>query len=107
MGREVITGGYRQKSVAFGFVPPVCTADINFDKAVLHLDYNQERIEDILGRYGSKLRMDMDQDIGRFVLESVADDLTVKQVIEEFELQPVDEYLSESIRITEAKRNSN
>jgi len=99
LGHTVAQGGYRHETLRFGFGVPLYTADINFDTAVFHFDRNQQKIQAILRRYGSDVRIEFDQDNSRFALESRSANLTVKQMIEEFALQPIDEYFAEYRRI--------
>ncbi|MFA5863389.1 MAG: carbon-nitrogen hydrolase family protein [Phycisphaerae bacterium] len=95
LGRQVVEGGYRHETLRFGFGVPVYTAMVNFDKKVFHLDGNQQKIETILRQYGSKIKLDFDQDNVRFALESLSSEFTVKDVVKTFQLQPIEEYLAQ------------
>jgi len=104
LGREVAAGGYRHETLRFGFGAPVYTADINLDGAVFHFDRNQEKIEEIMRRYGRDVAVAFDQDNVRFSVESLSPRFSVRDVIEEFDLQPIDEYLRESRRAADEQR---
>ncbi len=99
LGREVAAGGYRHETLRFGFGVPICVADINFDSAVFHFDYNQQQIEPILRRHGKDVWLTFDQENVRFMLESRSPQLTVAQIAREFELVTAGDYLA--TRLTE------
>jgi len=84
-GRELAAGGYRYESLRFGFGVPIYTADVNFDKAVI-VSGKQETIEEMLNRYGADVRITFDQDNCWFILESRSPDLTVNDVMREFDI---------------------
>lgn len=88
LGHEVAGGGYRHETLRFGFGAPVYVTDVNFDKAVFHFGGNQEKIEALLRRYGDRVKLEFDQADVRFTLESVADDLPLRQVVDEMKLTP-------------------
>ncbi len=104
LGHEVMAGGYRHETLRFGFGTPVYTADVNFDKAVFHFDRNIQKYEAILRQYGTMVRAEFDQQNVRFSLESVSPDVAIQQVIEAFNLEPIQEYLVRASQECQARR---
>jgi predicted amidohydrolase len=93
-GREIVEGGYRHETLRFGFGIPVYTATLNFDRVVLYADFNQQKIVDIQKRYGRNVAIRYDQPNCCFYLESRAPDLTVRDVIREFDLVSAKDYFA-------------
>ena len=85
-GRELAAGGYRSETLRFGFGAPVIMATINFDRVVLHIDFNQSRMVDIQRTYGERVRVTLNQHNSIFILESRSPDLTVREIMERFDL---------------------
>ena len=85
-GRELASGGYDQETLRAGFGSPIVQATLNFDSVSLFADGNQEKIRDIQGRYGSKVRVRFDEPSCVFLLESRSHDLTVAELMREFDL---------------------
>jgi predicted amidohydrolase len=103
-GREVAAGGYRNETLRFGFGAPVVMATLNFDRVSLYGNINQERIVEVERRYGAKVRVLFDQQNCMFYLESRSPDLTVTDVMKEFELVPCRKYLSDFERAIRSQR---
>jgi predicted amidohydrolase len=93
-GRELASGGYRQETLRHGFGSPIVQATLNFDSVSLFADLNQQKIRDIQGRYGSKVRVRFDQPSCVFLLESRSHDLTVAELIREFDLISRRDYIA-------------
>ncbi len=93
-GRELASGGYRQETLRAGFGVPIVRATLNFDSISLFADGNQEKIRDIQGRYGSKVRVRFDQPSCVFLLESRSPDLSVAELIREFDLISRRDYIA-------------
>lgn len=96
-GTELVAGCYRHETLRFGFGVPVYTARINFDRVALHADYHQQKIIEIQRAYAGRVLVRFDQQNALFFLESVSPDLTVNDVMREFELTSVRDYLSQSL----------
>jgi predicted amidohydrolase len=86
-GRELAAGGYRHETLRFGFGAPVYTATINFDRIALVADDTSKRIIEAQRAYGPKMRVTFDQPNCLFYLESRSDDVTAKQIAQEFGLR--------------------
>ena len=85
-GHELAAGGYRSETLRAGFGSPIQQATINFDAVTLFADHNQEKMEDLLLRYGSKIRIRFNQPNCTFMLESRSPELTVAEIMREFDL---------------------
>ncbi|MHC4874027.1 MAG: carbon-nitrogen hydrolase family protein [Planctomycetota bacterium] len=85
-GKELAVGGGRWETLRFGFGSPVIMADINFDKVALSANHNQPKMVEVEKKYGSKIKVEFDQQNTTFFMESLADDLTVADVMADFDL---------------------
>ena len=85
-GRELAAGGYRSETLRAGFGTPIQQASINFDAVSLFADENQAKVQDIQRHYGKKVRIRFDQPNCNFLLESRSADLTVAEVMRQFDL---------------------
>jgi len=72
------------------------TARINLDCAVVHLDYNWEKLQLMKQKYGSKAVFRDPGYLGSVLVSSETDEFTVKDLIREFELETLDDYLARS-----------
>jgi len=73
----------------FNFVSAV----INLDRVLLHLDYNWPKLTEIKKKYGSEVEIDDSGKLGSVLLYSNSDDFTVADLIHEYELELLDDYL--------------
>ncbi len=71
--------------------------------AILHLDNNKPKIEQAKKKYGEKLQIVDPNYLAMVMLTYEGTDKTIQDIVEEFQLQAIDEYLDESRCITEAK----
>jgi hypothetical protein len=63
------------------------------DREFFHLDTNQNKFPDILRKYGPGVEIVIDYPEAHFTLASNMDDVTVEDLIKEFELEPWLDYL--------------
>lgn len=105
-GLEVVGGGYRQETLRFGFGAPVYTASLNFDRVSLYGDHNQEKVTDILRKYGKRVGITYDQGNCLWFFESRDPDLSESQVMEEFGLITSRDYFEECERRIRAYRET-
>ncbi len=94
-GQDLVGAGYRSETLRFGFGVPIAMATLNFDRVALFGNINQERIVEIERRYGRKVRVTFDQQNVLFFLESRSPDLSVCDLIREFELVPFTRYIAD------------
>ncbi len=94
-GQEVAEGGYRHETLRFGFGAPMCTATINFDRVALYANGNQEKMVDVQRAFGSKVRVQFDQQNCLFFLESRSSDFSVRDIMKKFGLISAQDYFEE------------
>ncbi len=92
-GRFLAETGGEIPQVRSGTVPPIASAVINVDRCLFHLDFNQKKLPDILKKYGAGVEVELHSPEAHFTLASVMDDVTLDDIIEEFELEPWTAYL--------------
>ena len=63
------------------------------DRCLFHLDGNQNKLPDILKKYGPGVEIEVDYPEAHFTMASTMDDVTVDDIIAEFELEPWNAYL--------------
>ena len=77
---------------------PIITATINLDCKVIHLDENWEKLQAIKNEYGRGVTVFDPGQMGTVLLTSEIPDITVDDIIKEFEVETWDEYYARSIR---------
>lgn len=92
-GRYLADTGREIAEVASGTVPPIASAVVNMDRCQFHLDYNGPRLKDIFAKYGQGVEVQIWRPEAHFTLASLMDDVTVDDIIREFELEPWVAYL--------------
>ncbi len=85
-GKEIASGGYRSESLRFGFGSPVVMATVNFDRQNYYGNHNQEKMADIEGFYGNKVKITFDQPNCQWTIESLSQKLTITQIEHKFKL---------------------
>ncbi len=84
MGETLVITG-KHNSIA------ACTIDL--DVALFHMDFNKSQIPAIRAKYGPDVSLRMYQEEGLFTLQSNRADLPVSEIIHEFQLDPLKDYL--------------
>ena len=92
-GRFLAETGNEINPVRSGLVPPIASAVINVDRCLFHLDFNQKKLPDIVKKYGGGVEIEIHSPEAHFTLASVMDDVTVDDIVAEFELEPWTTYL--------------
>jgi len=69
------------------------TAVINLDRVLLHLDYNWPKLTELKKKYGPEVEIDDTGKLASVLLYSNSDDFTVADLVREYELEPLDDYL--------------
>lgn len=72
------------------------TARINLDCAVVHLDYNRGKLNAMKRKYGDKATFKDPGYLGSVLVASESEAFTVHDLIREFELETLDDYLARS-----------
>lgn len=94
-GKELAAGGFRSETLRAGFGSQMQLATINFDAVSLFADFNQSKMRDIQKHYGQKVRIRFDQANCNFFLESRSPELSIVEVMREFNLIPRRDYLAQ------------
>ncbi len=80
----------------------VATTTVNLDRAMVHLDFNRQKFPDILRKYRDRIDLHVPANVGSALLTSRCDDVSAMDVVEEYELELLDDYLSRSQDANEA-----
>jgi len=91
--RVLAETGTEVNQVRAGLLPPIATAVINMDRCLFHLDGNQNKFPEILRKYGAGVEIENHYPEAHFTLASTMDDVSVDDIIAEFELEPWTDYL--------------
>ncbi|MBN1673123.1 MAG: carbon-nitrogen hydrolase family protein [Kiritimatiellae bacterium] len=79
-------------------------ARINLDYVMVHLDKNREKFPDIRRKYRHAVSVDIPADIGPALIVSHTEQRTAAEVVAEFGLEPLDDYLARAIAANEKNR---
>ncbi|QGG55927.1 carbon-nitrogen hydrolase family protein [Paenibacillus sp. B01] len=69
------------------------TISVNLDCAVVHLDYNMERLRQLKSKYGSKVAIADPGHLGSVLISCETDECTIEDIIQEFQIERLDDYL--------------
>lgn len=94
-GTTKVAGGYRQETLRFGFGAPVFTTTLNFDREVFHLNDQADKIVDIQKSFPDTVRVNMLHEQAAFSVESLADSISVAQIMRDYALIPFRDYLTD------------
>jgi len=75
------------------------TRRINLDRTLLHMDYNWNKMDDILARYGPQVSMDFFTPEAVWAIGSESDEFSVEDIIREFGLEKRADYFERSRRL--------
>ena len=89
-----ITGEH--ESIAF--------ASVDLDVALFHMDFNKTQIPAMRKKYGADVKLSLYHEEGYFTLQSNHAGLTVAEIIQEFQLDPLRDYLERNRRLQDALR---
>jgi hypothetical protein len=71
-------------------------ARINLDSQIVHIDYNADRVARLKEKYGPYVSVETASPEAVYFLSSLHPDKTIEEMIEEFEIETLDEYLDRS-----------
>lgn len=71
---------------------PFVTRTVNMDCAVVHYDYNWEKLELVKQKYGSKVLISDPTRLNAFVISSETEEFTIQDIVQEFNLELLDDY---------------
>ena len=100
-GRYLVRQGADTHQVRGRRLPPWAVAEVNLDREVFHLDYNQDRFPAIRDKYGPDVEIEVHQPEAFFLLTSRGAGLTIEQVAKEFKLETLRDYLARSVKLRE------
>ncbi|MCE5238986.1 carbon-nitrogen hydrolase family protein [bacterium] len=100
-GRFLGQTGWEMDQVRAGLVPPICSAVINMDRMLFHLAGNQDKFPEILKKYGPGVEIEIHYPEAHCTIASLMDDVTVEDLVAEFELEPWVDYLNRCRRVRE------
>jgi len=83
---------------------PILTRTIDLDIGLFHLDFNNVVLPQLRKRYGPEVTIRMLHEEGMFTLESNVDNMSLDDVVREFDLDPYDDYLARNARLQDAWR---
>jgi hypothetical protein len=81
------------------------TATLNLDCRVAHLDFNREKFKALKVKYGTGVTIFDPGQLGSVLITSERDDISAEQMIEEFEIEVLDDYLARSLKHHHDPRN--
>jgi predicted amidohydrolase len=79
-------------------------AVVPLGKRLFEIDYNAEKAHQIQGKYGAKVQVDWFHDSDWFTLASLDPELTVQDLIAEYKLTPLSEYIDRCNKIIDSAR---
>ena len=77
------------------------TQQLNLNRRLLHLDFNWDKLDAMLEKYGEDLTFDLTAPEGRFALGCKCENLSVEAIIDEFGLERLEDYWARVIRMRE------
>ena len=74
----------------------VIFARINLDSQIVHIDYNADRVRRLKEAYGPHVSIETASPEAVYFLSSLHPDQSIEEMIEQFEIETLDEYLDRS-----------
>jgi hypothetical protein len=68
-------------------------ADVNLDCRLAHLDYNWSRLRALKNKYGPRVRITDPGFLGSVLITSEDEKTTVDEMVKEFKIEPLDDYM--------------
>jgi predicted amidohydrolase len=98
-GQYLAQQGQDTFQVRRGNLPPWALADIQINRELYHLDYNQNHITAIREKYAPEVEFEVHEPEGIFLMASHRADLPVEAIASEFGLETMREYLARSVKM--------
>lgn len=76
---------------------PYVSATVNLDCAVIHLDQHQGKLAAMRAKYGSKVKVTDPSYLGSVLLSCETDELSIQDLMNEFQFTLLDDYLTQSL----------
>ncbi|HEX7434680.1 MAG TPA: carbon-nitrogen hydrolase family protein [Anaerolineaceae bacterium] len=87
-----------------GVHEPVAYACVDLDVVLFHMDFNKSQIPAIRKKYGPDISLTIYHEEGYFTLQSKVESLPVSAIIQEFQLDPLKDYLERNRLMEDAIR---
>lgn len=84
----------------------VARATVNLDRVMVHLDVNRDKFPDIEKKYGDAITIDVPANIGSALIVSNDHAVSARDVVGEFDLLLLDDYLARARETNEQARTS-
>ncbi len=97
-GRFLAQQGNDTFQVKRGHLPAWAVAEVNADRELYHLDYNQDHLLAIHAKYSPDVQIEVHEPEGYFLMANRREGLTVEQIAAEFKLETLRDYLARSVR---------
>lgn len=97
-GRFLGTTGWEDNQVRSGLLPPIYSTVINMDRMLFHLDYNQNKFPEMFKKYGAGIEIENHYPEAHCTIASMMDNVTIEDLVAEFELEPWVAYLDRARR---------
>jgi hypothetical protein len=78
---------------------PLVTAQINLDCRVFHLDHHLKKLDEIKAKYGRDVTLFDPGLLAPILLTSESTRLTIDDIVREFNMEPLDDYLDRSRKV--------
>lgn len=101
-GRYLVRQGRDTPQARRDLLPPWALAEVDVDRELIHLDYNQEKFGRVRERYGPDVVIEPHNPEAFAYLSTRRPDLSVEQVMREFELETAAAYFARSARHRES-----
>jgi hypothetical protein len=72
-------------------------ATVNLDCALVHLDYNWERLRKLKAKYGPKVKITDPGCLGSVLVSSEDEKISVEEMVKEFEIELLDDYMARAL----------
>jgi predicted amidohydrolase len=96
-GRYLIKQGAETHQVRARRLPPWAVAEVNLDREVFHLDFNQDKFAALREKYGPDIDIEVHQPEAFFLLTSRKAGLSVEQIARTHKLETLRDYLARSV----------
>lgn len=95
-GTVLAVGGTETSTIRLGFHPPWIACSVNIRSRIYHLDFNQERLKELLARHGASVDVQLMVREGRMRITAVSEDVDLDRLERDLGLVPVQKYLRDS-----------
>lgn len=96
LGRNYVIDKLGRTVSEAGTYHNVAWAEVDLEEEMFCTDYNHGKCDEIMRRYEARVEMRFMQPEGIFSMRSLDDDVTVPEIIEEFGLEPLRDFLRRS-----------